>query len=465
MGSITQSKLIFGILVVVMFGFAQIQAQTYEAIIYYPTDGFNDVTVAGNEGSQRVGQARLTGQPYPKDGHALLWLGSSTTPIDLHPATGGWLFSEAFDTDGIRQVGYIKKFNGQYIIQNSVIWNSSANDFVTLYEGFSAAVAIGGDQQVGWISGGLSCSECGPTNFNYAVLWRGSRESMVILNPPGQNWRDAGVADTDGVQQVGSGTDANQPADFQKRALIWYGSRESFVDITPDGYRHVFAVAVKNGTQVGRAVLPAESRYRAVVWHNTKESFRDLGYGYLFDTNGTAHVGFASGANGNTHAFRWDGDGGARVDLHDFLPPGVFTYSYATGINVNGDISGWGQTADYRSIGFLLRRTDVTNNAPNILLTSPVGNQTYTMGRMMNLAAEATDSDGTIASVEFYADGTRIGTASTAGKNLFQMNWFPEQAGTYRLQAKAIDNSGAVSVSRPVLIRVVRRNSAPLGKN
>ena len=87
------------------------------------------------------------------------------------------------------------------------------------------------------------------------------------------------------------------------------------------------------------------------------------------------------------------------------------------------------------------------------------------MGRMMNISAEASDSDGSVVSVEFYADGVLVGTGNTAGKNLFQMDWSPEQSGTYRLQAKATDDSGAVSVSRPVLIRAVRRNTAPLGKN
>ena len=300
MGIFTRHKLIFGILAFLVFGFARVEAQTYEAIIYYPTEGFRDVTVAGSEGNQQVGQARLTGQSNPYDGHALLWLGNSTAPVDLHPATGGWLFSEAIDTDGIRQVGYIKKFNGQSIIQNAVIWNSSASDFVILNEGFSAAVGIGGNQQVGYVSGGLSCSECGPTSFRYAVLWRGTRESAVILNPPGSNWRSAAVADTDGVQQVGGGTDASQPVNFQQRALIWYGSRESFVDITPDNYKNAFAVAVKNGTQVGQAQFNGDDLYRILVWHNTRESFRDLGPGTIRDTNGTTHVGFTTGANGRT---------------------------------------------------------------------------------------------------------------------------------------------------------------------
>jgi hypothetical protein len=95
------SKFTLGILGFLLFGLIHIQAQTYEVIIYYPTAGFNDVTVSGNGGDQRVGQARLTGQAYPDDGHALLWLGSSAVPIDLHPTTGNWMFSEAFGRSGM----------------------------------------------------------------------------------------------------------------------------------------------------------------------------------------------------------------------------------------------------------------------------------------------------------------------------------------------------------------------------
>jgi hypothetical protein len=353
---------------------------------------------------------------------------------------------------GFRQVGYVKRKIGNTITQNAVIWSGSADSFVTLSPYYSAAVAIAGDQQVGFVSTSLTCSECGPTGGNYAVLWRGTPESAVVLNPVG--FSSAGVADTDGVQQVGSGSSNSQPTypfDLRQRALVWSGTRESVVDLTPDGYRAASAVAVKNGTQVGRAVVIGEDFYKAIVWHNTKESFRDLGYGVLYDTNGTTHVGSSAGANGLTHAFRWDGDSGAKFDLHTLLPEGVFRYSFATGINENGDISGWGQTPDYRSIGILWRRADAPNVAPTVFLNNPAfngGNASFVPRGSIPLTANATDPDGAVVSVEFYVDGEMIGNGTDMGEGRYQTFWLPTTTGVHAIQVKATDNAGAISFSR-----------------
>jgi hypothetical protein len=69
----------------------------------------------------------------------------------------------------------------------------------------------------------------------------------------------------------------------------------------------------------------------------------------------------------------------------------------------------------------------------------------------LSLAADATDSDGTIARVEFYANGALIGTDSTAPYGLV---WDAVQGGSYALTAKAVDDGGASTSTAPTAVSV-----------
>ena len=63
------------------------------------------------------------------------------------------------------------------------------------------------------------------------------------------------------------------------------------------------------------------------------------------------------------------------------------------------------------------------------------------------LTTTATDSDGTITSVEFLANGQLIGAANKDNDHQYSLNWRPSQAGAYSIQARATDNQGAVTLS------------------
>jgi hypothetical protein len=65
------------------------------------------------------------------------------------------------------------------------------------------------------------------------------------------------------------------------------------------------------------------------------------------------------------------------------------------------------------------------------------------------LAASASDYDGIIAKVEFYAGSTKVGEA---GASPYTLLWPIPGSGTYQLTAVATDNQGATTVSAPVAI-------------
>jgi Bacterial Ig domain len=67
------------------------------------------------------------------------------------------------------------------------------------------------------------------------------------------------------------------------------------------------------------------------------------------------------------------------------------------------------------------------------------------------LTATATDSDGTVARVEFFNGTTRLGGDTTAP---YSIQWNVGAAGAYTITARATDNAGATGTSGPVAVTV-----------
>ncbi|WP_462254651.1 choice-of-anchor V domain-containing protein [Ferruginibacter sp.] len=120
------------------------------------------------------------------------------------------------------------------------------------------------------------------------------------------------------------------------------------------------------------------------------------------------------------------------------------TFYYA-GNTANGDM---GSTGDFIYTG-TKQVTLLANIAPVVTITSPVTNTALPAGSSVTLTAAATDADGTIIKVEFYNNGVKFATDSTAPYTLTGTN---VEAGTYVLTAKAFDNSGDSAVSSAVTL-------------
>jgi uncharacterized protein YjbI with pentapeptide repeats len=91
------------------------------------------------------------------------------------------------------------------------------------------------------------------------------------------------------------------------------------------------------------------------------------------------------------------------------------------------------------------------NQPPIVEITSPQNNQKVYTWWGTWFEAEATDPDGTITKVEFYADGTLLHTDTSAP---YRFYWYPDSRGTQTLTAKAYDDGGADTTSDPVTVRV-----------
>jgi hypothetical protein len=101
--------------------------------------------------------------------------------------------------------------------------------------------------------------------------------------------------------------------------------------------------------------------------------------------------------------------------------------------------------------------TVTANSPPSVTLTAPGTGSTYFAPATINLAASASDSDGSVAKVEFYSGSTLLGTATTAP---YTYAWSNVAAGSYTLTARVTDNLGASTASAPVSVTVTA-NAAP----
>ena len=122
------------------------------------------------------------------------------------------------------------------------------------------------------------------------------------------------------------------------------------------------------------------------------------------------------------------------------------TYAIATRATDNR-----GATSTSSSVNIVVTPPNV---APAVALISPAAGAQYTAPAWISLAANAADSDGTIARVDFYQGGTAIGSVVSAP---YTYAWSNVPTGSYSLTARAIDDRGAVSTSSPVSVVVNAR--------
>lgn len=257
--------------------------------------------VIGMARSQQVGIGLPAASSDASAGtHALLWFGSSSSFVDLHPnALSG---SGAACTNGTMQAGYgfLKiKTSGKIKTtppSHALAWFGSAGSYIDLNPPAIAESRINGcsdTQEAGYV---MPLSP----GFTHAALWSGTSANAIDLHPAAGYVSSTayGVA---GLQQAGYGvTDPSQGG--AGHALLWTGSAASVADLHPAGYTLSIAYA----------------------------------------TNGTQQVGEAddSGFPRHKHAVVWSGTASSVVDLNQFLPAG-FTDAQAMAIDSLGNIVGY----------------------------------------------------------------------------------------------------------------------------
>lgn len=91
------------------------------------------------------------------------------------------------------------------------------------------------------------------------------------------------------------------------------------------------------------------------------------------------------------------------------------------------------------------------NQFPSIEITSPNNNNTFIEGDNITVTVSATDTDGSISSVEFYNGNEFLGEDFSEPYEFIISN---SNTGGYSLTAKVIDDDNAVTTSEPISITV-----------
>jgi uncharacterized repeat protein (TIGR03806 family) len=99
-----------------------------------------------------------------------------------------------------------------------------------------------------------------------------------------------------------------------------------------------------------------------------------------------------------------------------------------------------------------------SNAPPTVALTAPANGATFPAGTNITLAAAASDTDGTVAKVEFFRDLAKLGEDTSSPYSLV---WSNVVAGSYSLTARATDSDGLASTSAVVNISVSAANAPP----
>jgi chitodextrinase len=159
--------------------------------------------------------------------------------------------------------------------------------------------------------------------------------------------------------------------------------------------------------------------------------------------------------------------GSTEVLRINFVPGSV--WAGGAQLSVRGDLLQEGWTFD-QNTGTLRIRHDnsgsvevlsggsAVNFPPTVNLTSPTQGATYAPPANITLTANAADSDGTIAKVDFYNGSTLLGTSVSSP---YSYAWNNVPAGTYTLSAVAFDNLGASTTSSSVTVAVNTVSSLP----
>lgn len=150
-----------------------------------------------------------------------------------------------------------------------------------------------------------------------------------------------------------------------------------------------------------------------------------------------------------------------QTSLTDWIPLGSVNVPAAgttaslnwTGLEAGKDYEWYATVNDsINTVTTATRRFSTTANvAPTVAITAPADNASMTAPASFTITANAADTDGSIARVEFYQGGTKLGEDTSAP---FEQSVSGLLTGSYVFTAIAVDNSNATTQSSHVDVTV-----------
>jgi len=101
---------------------------------------------------------------------------------------------------------------------------------------------------------------------------------------------------------------------------------------------------------------------------------------------------------------------------------------------------------------FLFAQVGSTNSPPSVSILWPREADRFSCGTLIKIKAQATDGDGHVTQVRFFAETNLIGFSTNPPFNVIWEVGLREAAYTWNLKTVAVDNLGATNESMPVTI-------------
>ncbi|GAA4899263.1 cellulose 1,4-beta-cellobiosidase [Stackebrandtia albiflava] len=225
------------------------------------------------------------------------------------------------------------------------------------------------------------------------------------------------------------------------------------------------------GAAVGAAVLLVGTPAHAATGCTVDYQVNDWGGGFtagITITNNDAALSgweLSFGFPGDQRVTNgWSADWnqqGDRVTAGDLGYNGSLGTGQSTTIGFNGTYSGTNDPpTDFTLNGVTCNDSGGGNLPPTVSLTQPSNGANFAAGQPIALAADASDPDGSVTSVDFYAGDTLLGSDTTSP---YSLQWAAPGDGGHRLTAVAHDDSGDTTTSTPVSVTVGDGGGDPPG--
>ena len=204
------------------------------------------------------------------------------------------------------------------------------------------------------------------------------------------------------------------------------------------------AVVVSNASAFARINLNIERDDGAVVYLNGVELAR-----FNMPAGDVTSVTLALAAN----------DDGVTITTFpinpSLLPDGVNIFAVEIHQDTANSSDIWFQM-NLQGIPFIIH-----NLSPEVVLTAPAANSFFLAPTSIPLTATASDGDGSVAKVEFFVDGVKIGEDA---ESPYEAVWNSPSIAAHLLTAVATDDQGATTTSTEVLAVVHDAIGTPVGR-
>jgi regulation of enolase protein 1 (concanavalin A-like superfamily) len=185
-------------------------------------------------------------------------------------------------------------------------------------------------------------------------------------------------------------------------------------------------------------------------------------------TTPTSGASYTAPATVNVQATAADADGTvSRVEFYrgstligtDTSSPYTYTWANASAGNYSLTARAYDNNGASRtSTAVNISVGTSSNQPPTVSITAPTNGASYTAPASMTITAPASDTDGSVANVDFYVGSQLIGSDSSAP---YSAAWNNVSAGTYSLTAVARDNAGATRTSSGVSVTISSTPTRP----